>query len=594
MNKNILVSLLVFVPVSLFLLAPASAFDTSWAFFRQVTLTNVEATYHLNEPQEVWLNGTDGHVTNCGNDIRVVDSNGYVIAANITYPSVVGGTYSCLVKFPTNVSASSTATYSIYYGNPAATNSTGITLFWDWMNSTASSVIGQPATDWNSLKDGSGSSISYTSGDSGTGYGTVSGTGAIGLYTNRTGGIFSDGNLTAMMFSTGRPGIGLGGNNITGTGYTMNLRPAASQIGIDIWQNKAGENELATKAITDSTNTWYYGFISRSGSSIMTNGNWTGGVLTATDTNITTGSNLYLVSELAAAERFKMLCFINLTLGCNLYGNAAQISLGPELGNHGVFFTNISQNTPIFETNWTIFGFTANTSDSTVANVSAWLFWNGTNQSYDTYSNDTRQNFTFTKNLTIPLLLGSNNTQVFAYWNYTATWLNGTQTQYTTSPGNTQNLLYAYNGITLSNVAGNYLEGQNISFTASTTNHLSFASLDSIFYLWNSSADMQKTGTSTSYGNFANWFLISTPSGPSGIEYVNSSLNVSYGGQWTLRNGTGSPITVGRIVISNCNATYTQSSMILYNFEEDNQTAFTNAVEGNTTIAVSLDRKSVV
>ena len=123
MNRSVLIILLVFAPTMVFLMNPAAAwYSDSWLYYKNVTLTNVEATYHLNEPQAVWINGTDGHITNCGNDIRVVDSNNYTIAANITYPSVVGGTYSCLVKFPTNVSASSTATYSIYYGNPAATN----------------------------------------------------------------------------------------------------------------------------------------------------------------------------------------------------------------------------------------------------------------------------------------------------------------------------------------------------------------------------------------------------------------------------------------------------------------------------------------
>lgn len=196
------------------------------------------------------------------------------------------------------------------------------------------------------------------------------------------------------------------------------------------------------------------------------------------------------------------------------------------------FSTNTSQDPSSFETNTTNFYITVNVSDLTVRNVSAYLSWNNTNQSFDGYSNDTIGNFTFNKTLRIPFMLGANNTAIGTWWNVSVTFNNGTMVNGSTA-NTSQSVLYAYYFSSLAGSVSQIVYPNTMNITARDRHQVQDGIADNMTVLFDG---VQYTNTSYVY-NF-------------------TQQAVGWSDQWDY-NPVFTPNITGNNITIHYNATYT-------------------------------------
>lgn len=258
-------------------------------------------------------------------------------------------------------------------------------------------------------------------------------------------------------------------------------------------------------------------------------------------------------------------------------------SFGPAVGIY---------NTPVIETNWTLFNLTVYINDTTgsVRNVTAYLFWNSTNQSFDAMTNSSNV-LTFRKNVTVPLMLPVNGTGVPSNWTYNVMYANGTTLAGNTSYQN-QSVTHAYTSVSLSmTTVGAYgvLEGTNL--TANVTLVATFNSSTvspTLYYNANGGTDSQSVPARLNYSFWNGWLNVSSPPGPlNASQWVNASVNVTFQGNTRLLNASQT-FTADRLFVGQCNGTFATTAMGIVSMHESNRTNV-SATTANFTVNADLE-----
>lgn len=250
---------------------------------------------------------------------------------------------------------------------------------------------------------------------------------------------------------------------------------------------------------------------------------------------------------------------------------------------------------PVYETNWTTFNFSVNTSS--VSNVTAYFMWNNTNRSFD-YASRSGDTLSFMKNLTIPLLVGSNRTNITTLWSYNVVFSNGTVNTTQNTTQSTQEIQYAYNFSSLVGDRTTYLQTDVLNATGKSINK---------FYNPAVAESMSIKFNGTTYGNNS-WVLNETWTGPSFLNAFrfgpvpmptvmtvngttiayNATYSVSYGGNTRTSSELGTiTILVYKVAITTCTGGSGELPTIgLFTYNETSRTNVSQAIANNTIDAV--------
>ncbi|PIZ51787.1 hypothetical protein COY27_02330, partial [Candidatus Woesearchaeota archaeon CG_4_10_14_0_2_um_filter_33_13] len=110
--------------------------NSSFTNREDVIVSELFGQSRVNAPLTVSFNTSVYTVENCSNELRVVDNNSVEIPFEVLTESNDSDTKFCDIKFPVNVTASSSVNYSIYYELGIAAPSYGSIIYNSYSNST--------------------------------------------------------------------------------------------------------------------------------------------------------------------------------------------------------------------------------------------------------------------------------------------------------------------------------------------------------------------------------------------------------------------------------------------------------------------------
>lgn len=196
------------------------------------------------------------------------------------------------------------------------------------------------------------------------------------------------------------------------------------------------------------------------------------------------------------------------------------------------------------------------------------LIYDGINYGSGTFTETTVipgnwYNFTLTKAITVPLIQ-TNVTEKQFYWNYTLIY-DGGGTVNNLTENETQTLIYAYEPGTNSINSNQLIEAQDLTVTNTPTDNAGQATLNMVIWLNDTAFSM--TESSGAFTGTANTSMVTT-----GYNYsvdFNTSLTITYNGDFRIMNTTTASITVFKIALTNCTAPSTEKTLHFYIKNED-------------------------
>jgi len=206
-----------------------------------------------------------------------------------------------------------------------------------------------------------------------------------------------------------------------------------------------------------------------------------------------------------------------------------------------IFSVTQTQDANVYETNATTYLLNITFNQTKLNNITAFLVYNNSryNASATNGSNATVSWFNLNVSIT-PDLLDSNNTAITFNWNYTARYLNGTNTT-TAAASNTQNTLFAYGlaNLSLSKYTG-WIEGEignatvNVTFNVNPAVRLAIVNWNGT----NRTGTLYINGTGNELHNSS--FLLPILGGTdlNATLTLTSHLNVTFNGITKIRNPT--------------------------------------------------------
>lgn len=399
--------------------------SSSWTYKKQLTITTVDAL-DANFTAVVGMNTISDDIQDDCDDIRIVINDNLEIDRTIDDCNSANS----IIKFKLNdaIGASSTNTsYYVYYGNPsstaAPTNRSEVYMLFDdfedgtfqtapaWQNTTGT-------IDWMEvLTHGNTSINNYMSINS-----TATSNFGILWPVNPTYKYFEISYYFARISLGGAPNwrsradVWNGTNADLGQDYNGTANSA-------IFLEQLESYMVSSKSFTINDDSWL----------------WTTYNKTQSNSTVYVDNVQYIASNYdssATARNITFRCWGNSATVCAydnisiqlLVTNPPTYSLGVE--EEEIIFINITSETytsQMIETETATFKIGFET-DSTVKNITAYLFWNETNQSYTTHTNSSPTVHNFTETFNIPFQ--SSDVSVKHRWNYTVGLYNGSTFSY--------------------------------------------------------------------------------------------------------------------------------------------------------------------
>ena len=222
--------------------------------------------------------------------------------------------------------------------------------------------------------------------------------------------------------------------------------------------------------------------------------------------------------------------------------------------------TSITYDTPVYETNASIFNSSINYS-SNIQNITAWLNWTGTTYLATASTNGSTYNF----NKTITPDLETTNNTVHAFkWVWQMNYTNGTLTNVTGASYN-QYVIWAYYPVDYS-ITPIVLDIDTIYTNVTLVKAVNFANVSWVYALFNNTNYSMTNATSTFYQTN---FTAPTITVGNQTFVSNATANITYGGTSKLRASNDNQTIIYHLSIFNC----TNDTGLLLNYtawDEDN------------------------
>lgn len=208
-------------------------------------------------------------------------------------------------------------------------------------------------------------------------------------------------------------------------------------------------------------------------------------------------------------------------------------------------------------------------AESDVDNVTANLWYDGTEYGYDTWS-VSGDNYTITKEISIPLATSDGVSYDF-YWNYTITFDDASTSNQDTD-NETQTVNYAYSIDTVTVTASDLIEAQDLEVTVEVEDLIGAATYTMRIWVNDTAYTMDDDDTTFTYDY--NTSMV----GDSVFNYSlpwNVSLNVSYGSSFRIENSSTYTATIYKLVLTNCTGMSNITTLHFYVKDEDSDAAVT-------------------
>lgn len=235
--------------------------------------------------------------------------------------------------------------------------------------------------------------------------------------------------------------------------------------------------------------------------------------------------------------------------------------------------TSFSYDTLAYETDTKTMTFNVTSYSSIIDSITASLFYNGANESYDSVSNS-GQNYSFIAYV-VPDLATLNASNYPFNWVYTMHYTNGSTQDFNTTVTN-QTIMYAYYPGTATKNSANFIETQDLNVTNTITDLMGQATLS--MSLWYNDTAYTMSNVSSTYSYLLNTSMVPNDVHNYSVNF-NTSLNVTYNGITRLRNTSTDTITVYKIILTNCTAPSTTSALGFFLKNEDTDAAITGDLD---------------